>query len=246
MENTVFDRRRVLKNCDTPNLPKSIPSHFGDQRKPRGGIFTFFSHPFILRKETNSIVLQFSKVITYDIKLKLISTTAIATFILITLYRVLMPFWGIAEIIPDLVKDPIDLGGLAFLLFLLTLLSLPILVLAVLVYFLLRQSLEYMFTTVRVGFTENELIVVKKVFGIGLQVAKLSPSELLPREEKRVNTQFPNVRNSLLKMHYRRKKLELAGHLLPPAMDLVKDTYDRYRRDSSSTFYSQTQEACIE
>ena len=239
--------QEFLEHCQCPNPPKSVLSRFSNQKQSKG-IFTFFSHrPFILKKEANSVVIQFSKVTTYDIKANFMLLTFLALFCLAAFYGCLATiFWTIPDVMNDITNDPKIQENLASPLLLLFVLGFPGLMQGGIAYFLWQKCLRYVFTTAIIRFTENELVVMEKAFGMRSQIANLSPSALLSLEEKRANTQVPNVRNTSLKMRYRRKNIELAGHLLPQAMDLVRDTYDRYRHDSFSTFYHQTKEAYIE
>lgn len=239
--------QEFLKHCQCPNPPKSVLSLSSNQNRSRG-IFTFFSHrPFILKKEANSVVIQFSRVTAYDIKANFMLLMFLALFCVAAFYGCLATvFWIIPDVMRDITNEPKIQENLASPLLLLFVLGFPGLIQGGLAYFLWQKCLRHIFTTVTIRFTENELVVIERIFGMRSQIANLSPSALLPLEEKKENTQVPHVRNTSLKMRYRRKNIELAGHLLPQAMDLVRDTYNRYCHDSFSTFYHQTKKAYME
>jgi hypothetical protein len=238
--------QEFLEYCQCPNPPKSV-FRSSNQKRSRG-ILTFFTHrPFILKKEANSVVIQFSKVTAYDIKANFMLLMFLALFCVAAFYGCFATvFWVIPDAMKDITNEPKIQENLASGLLLLFVLGFPGLIQGGLAFFLWQKCLRHIFTTVTIRFTENELVVIERTLGMRSQIANLSPSALLPLEEKRENTQVPHVRNTSLKMRSRRKNIELAGHLLPQAMDLVRDTYNRYCHDSFSTFYHQTKEVYME
>ncbi|MEL6441407.1 MAG: hypothetical protein AAFQ80_19405 [Cyanobacteria bacterium J06621_8] len=242
-----LNEQEFFQHCECSNPPKSISFRPNNQGQPKG-ISNFFCYrPFILKKEANSVVIQFSKVTAYDIKANFMLLAFLAVFCLAAFYGCLATiFMTLPSVMNDITNDPKIPKDIASPLLLFFIFGFPGLIQGGIAYFLWQKYLRYVFTTVIIRFSENELIVMEKAFGMRSQIANLSPSALLPLKEKRENTEVPDVRNTSLKMRYRRKNIALAGHLLPQAMDLVQDTYDRYRHDPFNTFYDQTKEAYME
>ena len=63
---------------------------------------------------------------------------------------------------------------------------------------------------------------------------------------KPLSTRVPKVINKSLRIYYKRRNIELAGDLLPEAINAVKDTYDRYRNSKFSDFYDRTKELYLD
>lgn len=117
---------------------------------------------------------------------------------------------------------------------------------AVVTFFIWNPWLKAIFVRTVIEFNPDKIIVWEQAFGSQRKILSISQSDLLPLQEKKINTQVPQVRNSSLCIRYRRKNIELAGHLLPKAMDTVRDTYDCYRNNSFSYFYSQVKNIHLE
>jgi hypothetical protein len=67
----------------------------------------------------------------------------------------------------------------------------------------------------------------------------IAQADLIPLREQQKQTTVPEVKNSVLLMQRHGKEIELAGHLLPGAMELTQQIYADYRISTFSHFYDK-------
>ncbi|MEL6496563.1 MAG: hypothetical protein AAFQ41_15785 [Cyanobacteria bacterium J06623_7] len=239
-----LSQAEFLQDCCHPHLKQNQSvSHFHNRRSPDsfGAKFSaFFScRPFIVRKQPNSVTVTFSKVTSYDLK-------ANFGFILFMSLFFIGAIYGIATSIiwiPEYLNGTANSAEQTTLLLVSMVQIIPLIFVA---WFIWNPWLKAIFIRTVIEFNSEQIIVWEKAFGSQRQVLSIPQKDLLTLEEKRVNTQVPQVRNTSLRIRYRRQNIELAGHLLPQAMDTVQDIYDRYRHNKFSQFYHQTQELYLE
>ncbi|GAB4549774.1 MAG: hypothetical protein Tsb0014_44420 [Pleurocapsa sp.] len=191
--------------------------------------------PFIVEKKQDIVKIKFYLLTSQDLKSKLGYVIVILSFFIIILYYLISILsWGIWYLIKYLNNEEIlqrttGLLGLWYL---------AIFILSIIVsFFWFCGGLRALFTFVIIEFNDQKLSIFKRVLGCKCKRISISKADLSPLKEKQCKTQVPKVRNTSLRIRYRRRNIELAGHFLPKAMDFIKDTYHLYKTSEFSHFY---------
>lgn len=243
---TYLSEKEFLEYCKNPNPikfaePKSYKSNLSKSNSPIARITSFFSdRPFIRRKQHNAIEIEFHRVTAYDLK----ANFAVVIFLLLFCIAAL---WGAVTMvvfaIPDVIKDPEVSEHLSILI---PTLALPAIFMMAIAFFIWNNYLKQIFIRLILKFERDKFIVTEQAFGSKSEIINISKLDLPSLQEKQENTQVPQVKNTSLRIRHRGKNIEIAGHLLPEAMNIVQATYDRYRNSEFNNFYLQTENIFLE
>ena len=85
----------------------------------------------------------------------------------------------------------------------------------------------------------------ESVLGFSRRLLRVYVDDLQPLVERRRSTKIPEVRNTALIIAHRGRQVEIAGQLLPEAMDSVQKTYDIYCESDFNQFYNEAQPVLI-
>mgnify|MGYP001793838021 CR=1 FL=1 len=106
--------------------------------------------------------------------------------------------------------------------------------------------ISHLFAVRTIYFGANKLVMRESVLGFSRRLLRIHVDNLRPLVEEPRSTKIPDIRNTALLISRRGKQVELAGQLLPEAMDIVQTTYDVYRNSDFHRFYAETQPIYVE
>ena len=238
-----LSQTEFIQDCRNPKFNQNKPNvNSHNLRSPStSNLITFFScRPFIVQKQQNTVRITFNKVTSYDLKANCSLILFMSLFLIGAIYGVATT---IIFILPEYLSNAEDSAERMALLFVCFAQMIPFTAIA---FFIWNPWLRSIFIRTVIEFNSEQIIVWEKGFGSQRQILSIPQADLLPLQEKQINTQVPQVRNTSLRIRYRRRNIELAGHLLPEAMDTIQNTYDRYRQNKFTEFYHHTLELYLE
>ena len=240
-----LSEKEFLKDCQKTNLiktDKGLNSNNSSSLNSSTAKITafFLDRPFIVDKQQDAVKITFNKVSTYDLKANFGLFLFMLLFFLGAIYGlVIMVIFALLEYLNNAENSQQQIA-------LLFAGSFQTLTFAVVAFFIWNPWLKAVFIKTVIEFNQNNIVVWEQAFGSRHKILSIPQSDLLELQEKQVNTQVPQVENTSLRIRYRRKNIELAGHLLPEAMNAVREIYDRYRNSNFDEFYDCTKELYLE
>ncbi|MDX2212603.1 MAG: hypothetical protein SFY66_04860 [Oculatellaceae cyanobacterium bins.114] len=223
------------------------------QEKPRSLTKTitdfFTSRSFTLQKKPSFVRIEFYIVSSQDIQaifesrdpqaniFTLISLTVMFLFSTYALIHIIaFELSSYLTNIQDRNEYPLSI----------VLLSIQILFFSMLSWLIWNFAIHPFFVKKVLEFKADKLVVGEKIFGLYRKLFSIHQTDLLPLKQYSKGARKPGVSNTVLLIQRRGKDIEIAGHLLPIAMEIVQETYDRYRTSTFDHFYDNTQPAYFE
>ena len=237
---TYLSEKEFIKDCQNPHVKADSSQRNSNDRRQSNSLINrivnyFLSRPFILNKQQDTVKITFSKVTTYDLKANFGLILFLFVFFIAAIYgSVMMIAFGVPEYINNSDNPEQQISRLVAG-------SFQVIMFTGVAFFIWNPWLRAIFVRTVIEFNPEEITVWEQAFGSQRKILSIYQPDLLPLQEKQVNTQVPEVENASLRIRYRRRNIELAGHLLPKAMDAVRDTYYRYRSNSFNDFYAKTE-----
>ncbi|MEO0534467.1 MAG: hypothetical protein AAF215_11460 [Cyanobacteria bacterium P01_A01_bin.123] len=232
-----------LDDCYQEQLPSvQYPKEMADFPESRSSeslikklIGFFTSRAFVVQKQSDSIRIEFYKISSQDLQENFAIICVPLMFFLFALYGlVVMVVFGLS----DYLNDPIASDNLFLIL---PAWGFQVLFFTAVVYFIWSKFLYLLFAKVVLSFDDNNLTAYEILFGYRRQVFGIEKSSLSPLREQERSTKVPGMKNAALMIQRRGKDVELAGHLLPEAMETVQQVYTSYRTSTFNRFYAEIQ-----
>lgn len=201
----------------------------------------FSARPFILSKRNNIVRISFYKISSQDINENIVAVIfSCFLFLFFIVGSVNMFRFGLLESIQDESLLPearsfVIAAGIF---------QCSIFVAGALMFWVL--GVNHFFAIRTIDFRADKLIMRESILGISRRLLRVHFKDLCPLVEERKSTKIPEVRNTALLISRRGKKIELAGQLLPEAMNIVQSTYDTYRESDFHQFYDDIESILID
>ena len=202
-------------------------------------ITLIFKHrPLILKREKNYISLEFYTVSSQDLRKNSFTITISFLLIIIFIY-ILFKFiiWLSNASIGEVRAVHffyINLLFYGFVIFLIT----------SIIYSLYITLSRIIFLKTIIRFTDRQILIHEQIFGFIYKVKSIDRNNLVSlQKEFNINKNriiFATHNRSLL-IKNRRKRILLASHLAPKAIEIIEKTYNNYYTKNFSSFYKETE-----
>ncbi|MEL6606313.1 MAG: hypothetical protein AAFP20_24200 [Cyanobacteria bacterium J06614_10] len=201
----------------------------------------FYARPFVLSKQRNLVRISFYKISSQDISENvfavafscLIFLFFVAGAVNMVRFGLLEPTYG--DSMASATETSAMIGAMLIPCFFFVVGALLFWVLFVSHFFAIRT----------IEFRSDKLIMRESVLGFSRRLLRVYVDDLQPLVERRRSTKIPEVRNTALIIDHRGRQVEIAGQLLPEAMDSVQNTYDIYCESDFNQFYNEAQPVLI-
>jgi hypothetical protein len=192
----------------------------------------FTSRPFIVKKDLDSVRVEFFKISSQDIRVK-------SDFIIYMSIFSFFCIFGLSEMLVGAFKGYLDYpDSPEYVKYIsLTSILLTILLMILVPAWIWNGMFRIIFTKRIIEFNAKELVVSEKLLGKSFKIFGIDQKNLLPLIEIKKRTDIPEVKNSALFIQKRGGGEELAGQLLPEAMEMLQNIYDLYRISAFNSFY---------
>jgi hypothetical protein len=231
-----------LNDCQNRQVALSqyrerVPDSSGNRRsqsfiKKITGFFT--SRPFVVQKLPDAIRIEFYTISSQDLQANFALVGLLLLFFLFSSYGLVSMFvFGLPGYLNHLERPeylPIVLSAWSF----------QVVFFSVIPYLIWRTGLRLLFTKKILDFKAGEFIVGETVFERYRKLFSIRQTELLPLKEKQKNVTVPGMSNTALLIRQRGKDVEVAGHLLPEAMEAIQQVFKHYRTSTFNRFYCET------
>ncbi len=190
--------------------------------------------PFILQKNIDSVSIEFYKISSQDLQQNFAVLCMFLVFFLFSLYGLVqIVVFGLPAYMETTQPENFPLILLVW--------GFQVLTFSVFCFVIWYRVMRILFVKRVCHFTVDKLVVGDLIFGGYRKRFSISQTDLLPLQERRAKTTIPEVRNATLQIYHQGKYKELAGQLLPEAMEIIQAVYKRYCTSTFNRFYCETQ-----
>jgi hypothetical protein len=200
----------------------------------------FASRPFIVKKDSDSVKVEFFKISSQDIRVRLGFIIYMSIFSFFCIF-------GLSEMLIGAFKSYLDYPDSPEYVKYISLTSILFTILLMIIFpvWIWNGMFRIIFIKRIIEFNAKEIVVSEKLLGKTYKIFEIDQKNLLPLIEIKKRTDIPEVKNSALFIQKRGGGEELAGQLLPEAMEMIQDIYNLYRVSTFDSFYIETQLAYL-